>query len=202
MVSPSAGHRLFHRFRVDHREVFQRRVAHALARLLGGARRPFQSAPLRFPVVHDGRAVGLGQPVEMGHLETLHPPCRRARFPAAARRRVEGHRLVEVALLVVGRVEQRRHDDRRAAQMRHAVIGDRVIHRLGADPAQADMRAGLHRQRPGEAPAVAVEHRQRPEIDRVLGHAACDHIAHSPSAPRRGDGRRRPSGCRSCPTCS
>ena len=43
--------------------------------------------------------------------------------------------------------------------------------------AQADMRAGDHRDRPGEAPAVAVEHRQRPEIDRMLAHAAGDDVA-------------------------
>ena len=98
---------------------------------------------------------------------------------ASRRRRgggVEGDGLRKLPLLVVPGVDQRRHDDRRAAQMRHAMVGDRVVHRLGAHPAQADMRAGLDRQRPREAPAVAMEHRQRPEIDGVLAHAGMDGV--------------------------
>ena len=39
------------------------------------------------------------------------------------------------------------------------------------------MGAGHHRERPGKAPAVAVEHRQGPEIDRVLAEVAGDHVA-------------------------
>ncbi len=39
------------------------------------------------------------------------------------------------------------------------------------------MRASDHREGPGEAPAVAMEHRQCPEIDAVLAHAAGKHIA-------------------------
>ncbi len=80
-------------------------------------------------------------------------------------------------LLVRRRVEQRRHHDRRAAQMRHLVIGNGVVHRRRAHRAQADMRAGHDRDRPGKAPAVAVEHRQRPQIDRMLAHRAGDDVA-------------------------
>ena len=40
------------------------------------------------------------------------------------------------------------------------------------------MGAGDDRQRPGKAPAVAVEHRQRPQIDRMLAHAAGDDVGH------------------------
>ena len=39
------------------------------------------------------------------------------------------------------------------------------------------MRAGDHRDRPREAPAVAVKHRQRPQIHRMLAHAAGDDVA-------------------------
>ena len=47
------------------------------------------------------------------------------------------------------------------------------------------MGAGLHGQRPRKAPAVAVEHRQRPEIDRVLAHAGMDRVGvgHQRRAP-------------------
>ena len=79
--------------------------------------------------------------------------------------------------LVRGRVQQRRHHDRRAAQMRDLVRRDQVVHRPGAHRAQAHMGAGDHRQRPREAPAVAVEHRQRPQIDRMPAHRAGEHVA-------------------------
>src|SRR5262249_27854614 len=75
------------------------------------------------------------------------------------------------------RVEQRRHHDRRAAEVRHLVGGYRVVHGGRAYLAQAYMRAGDDRERPGEAPAVAVEHRDGPEIDRVLAHAAGNDVA-------------------------
>ena len=56
------------------------------------------------------------------------------------------------------------------------MVGECVIHRLGTNLAQADMGAGDDRDRPGEAPAVAVEHRQRPEIDRMAAEIAGDDI--------------------------
>ena len=42
---------------------------------------------------------------------------------------------------------------------------------------QADVGAGQRRHGPREAPAVAVEHGQRPQIDRVRRHAAGQHVA-------------------------
>ena len=80
-------------------------------------------------------------------------------------------------LLVRGRIEQSRHHDRRAAQMRHLVIGDGVVHRRRPHRAQAHMRAGDDGNRPGKAPAVAVKHRQRPQIHRVLAHRAGHDVA-------------------------
>ncbi len=78
--------------------------------------------------------------------------------------------------LLIGRGQQCRHHDRRAAQMRDFVGDDGVVDRRGAHRAQADMGAGDDRERPRKAPAVAVEHRQRPQIDRVLAHGAGDDI--------------------------
>jgi hypothetical protein len=75
------------------------------------------------------------------------------------------------------RIEQGRHHDRRAAEMRDLVSADGVVHRGRAHLAQAHMCAGHDRDRPREAPAVAVEHRQGPEIDASLAHAAGEHVA-------------------------
>ena len=96
------------------------------------------------------------------------------------RRRCGGEKAHEVgqrSLLFRTGVEQHRHDDRRAAQMRDAVLGDEIVHRLGAHLAQADVDAGLDADRPRKTPAVAMEHRQRPQIDRVAAHVGGDDVA-------------------------
>ena len=175
-VSPSRGDRL-HRCRIEHVELLEHRIAHALARLLCGLLVSREAVPVAVPVVDDGRPVGLGQPVDVGDVEAggLH-----RREHRLGRRRRRGHELDDVRqrLLLLRRgVEQRRHHDRRAAQMGDLVVGDRVEDRRRAHRPQADMRAGDDRQRPRKAPAVAVEHRQRPQIDRVLLHAAGNHVA-------------------------
>ena len=72
--------------------------------------------------------------------------------------------------------KQRAHHDRRSAQMRDTMLGNRIEHRLGPHPTQADMGAADGGQRPGKAPAVAMEHRQRPEIDRMRCYSGCQRV--------------------------
>jgi hypothetical protein len=54
---------------------------------------------------------------------------------------------------------------------------DRRVDPLGLDPPQADMRAGERRDGPRKAPAVAVKHRQGPEIDRMVPHSPDEDVA-------------------------
>ena len=89
----------------------------------------------------------------------------------------ELHLIRKRALLLLRRVEQGRHHHGRAAHVRDAVLGHQAPHRLAAHRAQADMGAGDGADRPGEAPAVAVEHRQRPEVDGMPPHAGRQHVA-------------------------
>ena len=112
----------------------------------------------------------------MGDVEARGLHRRQHRLGRRRGRGRELHHMRQRLLLLGRRVEQGRHHDRRAAQMRDLVLGDGVVHRLGAHRAQTDMRAGHRRDRPGEAPAVAVEHRQRPEIDRPRSHPAGQHV--------------------------
>ncbi len=96
------------------------------------------------------------------------------------RRRSGGEELdgaVQLALHGFGRRDHQRHDDRGTAQMRHAFVGQGVPDRLGPHLPQADMRADDGRHGPGEAPAVAVEHRQGPQIDRMFAHRGRQRIA-------------------------
>ena len=73
----------------------------------------------------------------------------------------------KLAPLLGRRADQHVEHGRRAAHMRHAVLDDHREDQRRIDLAQADMRAAHRDHRPREAPAVAVEHRQRPQIDRL-----------------------------------
>ena len=75
------------------------------------------------------------------------------------------------------RVRDHVHHDRRAAHVGHAMLGERLKNRAGLDLAQADVGSGLQGHAPGEGPAVAVEHRQGPEIDRVQADVAGQRLA-------------------------
>jgi len=57
------------------------------------------------------------------------------------------------------------------------VFLDEVPDDLSADLAQADVRPADPGQRPLGAPAVAVEHRQRPQIDAVLVEGRVDDLS-------------------------
>jgi hypothetical protein len=61
--------------------------------------------------------------------------------------------------------------------MGHPFARDRLVDRPGFDPPQADMRPGECGNGPWEAPAVAVEHRQCPQIDRMMPHAPDEDVA-------------------------
>ena len=76
------------------------------------------------------------------------------------------------AFRCVRRVDQRVVDDRRAAHVGDAVLLDQFENFCGLDFAQADVDAGGRRDRPWKTPAVAVEHRQCPQIDRMLAEIA------------------------------
>ena len=63
--------------------------------------------------------------------------------------------------------QDRGDDGRRAVEVGDAVLADQLPDRVAADLAQADVRAADRGDRPRRAPAVAVEHRQRPQVDAV-----------------------------------
>ena len=98
----------------------------------------------------------------------------------AAGRRGRRHQAVDpmrdALLPFVGRVDQHRVDDRRTAIVRHPFVADRIEDRCGLDSAQANVRPGVRGHRPREAPAVAVEHRQRPQVHRMPRHAPVDDV--------------------------
>ena len=113
----------------------------------------------------------------MRHREThrLHARDHRGRRCRAAGGDL--HRLGECPARCLGRVDQHAQHHRRAAHMRHAILGDRGEDRRRLHAAETDMRAAGQRHRPGVGPAVAMEHRQRPEIDTARRQPERERIA-------------------------
>src|SRR5215471_20775345 len=85
--------------------------------------------------------------------------------------------MLEAALDRVGCVHQQVQHDRRAAEMGDPVLGDRCEDRRRIYPPQADMSASNGSYRPRVSPAVAMKHRQSPEIDRTAIEPEGDRIA-------------------------
>ena len=78
--------------------------------------------------------------------------------------------MIEFAPLLDWRRNQHVEDSRRPAHVRDAMLDDHRKDQSGIDLAQADMRTAHGHHRPREAPAVAMEHRQGPQIDGFRRH--------------------------------
>ncbi len=158
-------------FGIAHARLGQHGMRHALAGEEGGLFLERQGIAPLLPGIDHGGAVGLGQAIEVmdGEAERFHPRdhCRR-RCGAAG----DGvHPVRQGTALLVAGMDQHVEHHRRAAEMGHPVGGDLAENGGGLDAAQADMGAPGQRHRPGESPAIAVEHRQRPQIDAFRAEA-------------------------------
>ena len=98
------------------------------------------------------------------------------------------HLVIDTGLQFVVGIDHQVQHDRRAAQVGDAVLLDRGENIVGAHRAQAHAGAVQRGDGPRETPAVAVEHRQRPEVDRVRVHVPGEHVRDTRSGKRRGDG--------------
>ena len=152
-------------------------IAHALAGIEVGLFADRERLP--FIVLGTGRRrpVDLGQPVHMGHIE----PHLRHAFDHRRRRRSTRHHRLD--LPVDTRAQGRRcgdeggMHDRCAAVMRYAVLTHQPEDQRRVDATQTDIGAGHCRERPRKTPAIAVKHRQGPEIDRMARQVPGQHIA-------------------------
>ncbi len=174
----AVGGRGLHRLRVHDVERIERVITHPLPRFQLSLGVGFERVPFRLPVVDDGRTVGFGQAIKMRHLKAGLAHLFQHRSGRRRRGREEFHPMRQRALFLLVGVEQYLHHDRGAAKVRHLLVCDEIVHLFGAHLSQADMHAGLDADRPGKAPAVAMKHRQRPEIDGmpadVGGHDIAD----------------------------
>jgi hypothetical protein len=76
----------------------------------------------------------------------------------------------ETAVRFTCSIDQHVVDDRGAAHVGDAIFTDCLEDQLRVNPPDTDIRSGDGRHRPGKAPSIAVEHGQRPKIDRVCRH--------------------------------
>ncbi len=168
----------FHRLRVAHGKSFQHGIGHALPRLHLRALLRVELVPFVVPGVYHGGPVGFGEPINMDHVEALRLELADRR---GGRRRGGGEIMDCVRqrfLLVLARIDEETHHGRRPRHMRHAVLGDGAEDVRRRHAAKAHMRSRDDAQGPGEAPAIAMEHRHRPEIDGSPRHARGDDVAH------------------------
>ena len=171
-----ARHRCARR-RIADLQARERGHRHALPGHAPRALRQRQRGPVVLRCAQRGGAVGLGEAVEVRHPEAhrLH------RLDDGRRRRRPTGRDVDPMLEAppgcLGRVHEQVEDHRRAAEVRHPVLGDRAEDRRRLDAAQAHVRAAGGGDGPRVRPAVAVEHRQRPQIHRRRRQRECECVA-------------------------
>ena len=86
------------------------------------------------------------------------------------------HGMRERTPLRIARIQDHPQHHRRTAHVRHAVLGDCPVDGARLHPAHADARPTDRGQRPREAPPIAVEHRQCPQVDGVVRKVPADDV--------------------------
>ncbi len=166
-----------HGLGVEHAYVALQVVAHTLAGVEAGALANVQGIPGLMFGAHGGGAVHLGQSVHVGQVE---PHLFHALDHRGRRRGARHHGLDACGHTYFHRgrgVDQKAVHDGRAAVVRNAMGADGIKDGLCVHPAQAHVDASTRCDGPGKAPAVAMEHGQRPQVHRVFGHVPLQHVA-------------------------
>jgi hypothetical protein len=151
--------------RVDHAQLLRDHVAHALARLDPRLLADRKFAPFAAPLADHRGAEGLREAVKM---RDVHAELRHALQDRRRRRGAPGchpHRATE---LPRGRMPREHHEQRRrAVEVGDVRFAQEVPDQPRLELAQAEMDRPGGGRAPGKAPAVAMEHRQRPQESAV-----------------------------------
>ena len=169
-------HRL-HGFGIEHRHRLLQWIPHALASVAFGALVDRQFVPGFVLGADRNRAVDLGQSIDMSQIDTdlLGALDDRGRWRGAGD--LTGDSVGHAGPQRRVAVDQQRVNDGGAAHVGDAFVADGVPSGFGFHAAQADIDPGAFGDGPGEGPAVAMEHRQRPEVDRVVRHSPGQDVA-------------------------
>ena len=135
----------------------------------------WQRRPAGLPLVEGVRTVGLGHAVD------VHDPRSQLAHPGDHRwaRRGTGHgrdQLPAERVRLRGTGDQRQYR-RRAVEMGHPLVVEELPDHVGAYRPQAHVRGADRGDRPRCAPSVAVEHRQRPQVDALRVQPLVDDLA-------------------------
>ncbi|MNS14555.1 hypothetical protein D3C72_461760 [compost metagenome] len=122
------------------------------------------------PGANGHRAVDLGQPINVSHLDAhfLHRTDDLGRWCGACKHGVD--RMIEGDFGRVGQVDQPIEDNRRTTQMADPMLVNQRENFVWVDAAQEHVSPGQRSDCPRIAPAIAMEHRQCPEVHRVVPH--------------------------------
>ena len=160
-----------------HDALLHHQISHALPRLQSRLLFKRQSVPFGLPLTESGRTVGLGQPVKVDDLRSNRLDIADHLWGRRRATRHDGELRGERNLIrggVMGEVDQHRGG---STKMRDPFSFNDAKH-VGRDrPFQANMRAGGRCNCPRITPAVAMEHRKRPEIPGRAGQLDFDHCA-------------------------
>ena len=118
-----------------------------------------QAVPLAVPDAFGDMAVGFGQPVDLLDVESQFADRRQCRRGGGCACGEDLDRVIESPAVLGFGVDDHVQHDGRAAEMRHALIGDGVVDILRGDVAAADHGAAQGGHHPCVVPAVAVEQR-------------------------------------------
>ena len=157
-------------FGVGNHHLILQRGPNALTRQQLGPIIDTQFLPLLMWRADNTRAIGLGQSVDMANTEAhvFHAGDHRSRRCRASRHRT--HCLADALFKLVSGIDQGIEHHRCSAEVCDSVRLNRIENSFVPNVPQTDAGAGNGSERPGETPAVAVKHRQRPEVDRVSTH--------------------------------
>ena len=152
-------------------------VAHTLARVQTRTLANVEFIPALMLGADRSGPIGFRQAIDMGDVKAhgFHAFNHRRRWCSARYHGLDacGHALFHRSW----RVYQQAVHDGGAAVVGHSMVANRVQNGLRIHSAQADVHRCTRCHRPGEAPAIAMEHGQRPQIDGMLGHVPLQHIA-------------------------
>jgi len=179
--TPSSHHNLPHAHpvalhtlpaRIHHVNLRHPHRPHSLPRLQPRPLLRRQPIPLLLPRARHHQSPGFGQPVPVTHHkpERLRPVEHRRR-----RRRSRGQYMNRsLQRFIVRGVCQHAEHHWRAAHVCHVISFYERVNNPGVELANADVGAAHGSDSPREAPAVSVEYRERPEINRTLGNRPVD----------------------------
>ncbi len=131
-----------------------------------------QMVPLFMPLADRIWPVGLCQAIDVNRaqIQGFHLP--KQCWGGGCGSYDDGDLLVKT--MGLGMVYQENLHRRGSIIVRDSFALKEVPDQTGLEFAQADMARSYSRHRPGEAPAIAMEHRQRPQVDTLAGHACLD----------------------------